>query len=406
MLEQCRSEEILKQNSNQWKVSSYTRALNAVKAHDRPINSPGDLVELKGKGVGPRIAQRILAHITGQSYNPETKKIEEKNDEATDEDLQKAEDAKDAFAVSLLMTVPGIGKVKAQQLVRDGCRNIQQLSESQHYLSFSRAAQIGIKYHTLISQPVTRKQAETILGYVQEYLNSKWEVILAGSYRRGAAESSDIDLILLHPSHVHIPVPTMSTSKSKKEKAPSKLTKEVVEPLRRAGIIADSLSSGPLKWQGIVRIPGRNESGQWESITTRVEAVQSLTGPFRRADFNLVPFMARGAALLSLTGDTEFNRDLRLRAQRLGLHLNEYGLWRFKRHDGDTTLPQTREEMEEGHWELVASEAEEDIFRELNMPYVQPEKRNFAFLANEQKQSRASSWPLASLPRRGRPKKY
>ena len=103
--------------------------------------------------------------------------------------------------------------------------------------------------------------------------------------RRGSPTSSDIDIILLHPSHVHIPVPDQKRPQGKAEKDSSMLQQDVLEPLRRSGIIADTLTSGPLKWQGMVRIPQRDDEGEWEPVQTRVNAVAALNGAFRRADF-------------------------------------------------------------------------------------------------------------------------
>ena len=80
--------------------------------------------------------------------------------------------------------------------------------------------------------------------------------------------------------------------------------------------------------------------------------------------------------MLQLTGDTDFNIDMRSRAHHAGMHLNEYGLWRFhSRDDGIASGSETS-----GDWELVASETEEDIFDALDMSYVEPQKRNFSFL--------------------------
>lgn len=80
---------------------------------------------------------------------------------------------------------------------------------------------------------------------------------------------------------------------------------------------------------------------------------------------------SRGAALLALTGDTDFNRDLRIRASKIGLHLNEYGMWRWNENE---------EVPHEGFWELVRAETEEEVLKELGMEYVEPVKRNFSAL--------------------------
>jgi DNA polymerase beta len=88
---------------------------------------------------------------------------------------------------------------------------------------------------------------------------------------------------------------------------------------------------------------------------------------------------SRGAALLALTGDTEFNRDIRTRAINLGLHLNEFGLWRWQPDENG----RNEEGEEKGYWELVKAETEEEILKEVGMEWVEPEKRNFAFVVGK-----------------------
>ena len=105
----------------------------------------------------------------------------------------------------------------------------------------------------------------------------------------------------------------------------------------------------------------------------------------------MVPWQSRGAALIQLTGDLDYNIDLRKRAQQMGMLLNEYGLWRFQPSSGSEgkTANETARAHEDGHWELVASETEEAILDELNTPWVEPEKRNFSFLMADSGKKRA-----------------
>ena len=137
--------------------------------------------------------------------------------------------------------------------------------------------------------------------------------------------------------------------------------------------------------------------------------------------YSLVPIKSKGAASLSLTGDLEFNKDLRKRAIQLGMHLNENGLWRFHPRNGNPRPPQeSASELptEEGHWQLVASKTEKSILTELGMPWVEPQKRNFNFLADSKArkskepkvkpQPKATSTPAAEVNvkrGRGRPRK-
>lgn len=89
-------------------------------------------------------------------------------------------------------------------------------------------------------------------------------------------------MILLHPSHVHIPIPNQKAQADKKS---SILHEDIIEPLRRTGVVSDTLTAGSLKWQGMVRIPQRTDAGKWESVQTRLDAVTAFDGSFKRADF-------------------------------------------------------------------------------------------------------------------------
>lgn len=56
---------------------------------------------------------------------------------------------------------------------------------------------------------------------------------------------------------------------------------------------------------------------------------------------------------------------MRMSAAKVGLHLNEYGLWR---------------QVVPNEWEAVGTQSEEDVFDILGLPYTRPESRNFEFL--------------------------
>ena len=90
--------------------------------------------------------------------------------------------------------------------------------------------------------------------------------------------------------------------------------------------------------------------------------------------YSLAPWSSRGAALLQLTGDIEFNRDIRAKAIGMDMHLNEFGLWRWSNGLNGKRDPKADTKF----WELVKAETEEEILNELGMGYVEPVKRNFA----------------------------
>jgi DNA polymerase beta len=127
----------------------------------------------------------------------------------------------------------------------------------------------------------------------------------------------------------------------------------------------------------------------------------------------MVPIESRATALLALTGDTDFVKDLKGRARRMGLEVNEWGLWKSLHSptptidspsaSGVTTTTTTvgevarqrgrpkgsvkdREERGEkggsGGWEKIQVETEEEVLNELGMGWVEPARRNFGLLAS------------------------
>lgn len=77
------------------------------------------------------------------------------------------------------------------------------------------------------------------------------------------------------------------------------------------------------------------------------------------ADLRVVPDEVYGAALHHFTGSKDHNVELRRRAQKAGLRISEWGVFRV---DGDE---ETR----------VACETEEDVFASVGLPWIPPELR-------------------------------
>lgn len=114
---------------------------------------------------------------------------------------------------------------------------------------------------------------------------------------------------------------------------------------------------------------------------------------------SLVPQKSRPTALLALTGDDELTKHMRKKAERQGMLLNEYGLWKW-----NTSQPPSLENPEtapispsdeadasedaaapEGFWGLVPTPTEADVFKELGVRYVPPERRNWGFVTGAAK---------------------
>ncbi|KAJ7451680.1 hypothetical protein FB451DRAFT_1283983 [Mycena latifolia] len=368
MLKSNKEEEAQSPDKNPYKIRAFTVAIKAIGELDHPIQSAGEAKTLKG--VGPGILRRIQDFFETSGHTPSVV------DPAAVDQLKR-----NRIARAELEQITGIGPVKARELVEAGCMNLEQLRTPKYMAMLSPIQRIGVTYFRHFEQRVSRIEAETVTQFIRDAIPSKYEVIIGGSYRRGKPSSSDIDLIILHPDHVHVPVPTgtlakptFGTTRRRSAALPTSLLQaEVVPALQTRGLLAAALSSGDLKWQGIVLLPESDSPTTTDQIgerQRRLAAIESGEGSYRRMDLNLVAQKSRGAALLALTGDTEFSRSLRIRASRLGMHLNEIGLWRWN----------ADEEEETGFWELVRAETEEELMQTLGMEYVEPVKRNFALV--------------------------
>lgn len=160
-----------------------------------------------------------------------------------------------------------------------------------------------------LSERIPRSEVDEHIKFIRRFAPT---VIGAGSYRRRAITSNDIDVIIREP----------------------------IEPLLRsldaAGYIKHTFAAGDRKFLGVVKHPGMPRFRHLDIIVTN--------------DQNY-PF-----ALLYFTGSAQHNIIMRVRAKRLGLKLNEYGLFK-------DDVP------------VQGIKSEEDIFAQLNIVYKPPEER-------------------------------
>ena len=201
--------------------------------------------------------------------------------------------------------------------------------------------EIGLAHYEDFLARVPRKEVE-LHGKVVRDLLSKVDagiqITTGGSYRRGAADSGDIDFIITKPDASLETLRTIIIS--------------TVVPLLfsmnylRAGL-ATTAKEGGSKWHGAACVPG---SRTW-----------------RRVDFLLVPWDEMGAALIYFTGNDIFNRSIRLLASKKDMRLNQHGLWR------DVIRGKNRKRITQGT--LVEARSERRIFAALGVPYRPPEHR-------------------------------
>jgi DNA polymerase/3'-5' exonuclease PolX len=222
----------------------------------------------------------------------------------------------------LFQTVWGVGPKKADQLYESGVRTLEEL-ERRKYSLLTRAQIIGLKYREELLVPLPRALITSVYVVMMYHFNKKYgkgkfDMIFAGSYRRGAKESGDIDCLISSNSF------TLS---------------DAVELLKSEGIVTDVLSMRTEKFMGIGHCP-------------------KGFGNHFRLDIEFVDQTDLGSSLLYFTGSKGTNIYMRVAAKKKGMVLSQHGL--FSASTGK---------------KLLQSPTEEDIFKKLEIPYISPENR-------------------------------
>ena len=194
--------------------------------------------------------------------------------------------------------------------------------------------QMGLKYVDKYKQHIPReemKQMDKYLHRIVEQIGDGLEIIICGSYRRKKDFSNDIDCMLTCPR-----IMTQNDLETKKN-----YLHEFINLLREDLFIVDALTSDDVetKFMGFCHY--------------------SKDTAIRRIDIRYIPYESYYPALLYFTGSGNFNQEMRTRAKKMGYKLNEYGLYK-----------KTGEK-----YKKISVSSEEDIFNNLGMLYVTPEKR-------------------------------
>ena len=220
------------------------------------------------------------------------------------------------------LDISGVGPKKAKELVGKGITSIDMLRKSDNLKELLNDKQlIGLKYYEDILERIPQSEIvnhEIYLKKVLQSLSPKSELTIAGSYRRRAKDSGDIDVLL---------------------KGTPTLYKKFIEVLEKDGYLYETLAKGTKKYNGMCKMP------------------DCLT--FRRIDIMVTKPQEYPFAVLYFTGSKDFNTLMRQHALDRGLSMNEYSL-----KDVDTKEPVDH-----------IFETERDIFDYLEYTYVDPWKR-------------------------------
>lgn len=283
-------------------------------------------------------------------------------------------------AVRELTRVHGIGPVNAMSLfLRYGISNVDALRK-QHEASLNGPKQLltpaqfaGLQYLDDIEKRIPREEVmqheKLIRSIVSDVTGG--EAVVCGSFRRGLATVGDVDVLV--PSDL---VGKSDTASVKKWKSQLETLLERFQTENSGHVYhLATLAQGPTKWMTVSRL--------------------NPALPARRVDLRFVPTSHFAAALMYFTGSKQFNIDMRARAAAKGYLLNEYGLFRLhrlatlesnenvsagKKKVSKKTLGKqlqtfSLENIPTVESDRVPTSSEEDIFKALGMPFVDPKHR-------------------------------
>jgi DNA polymerase beta len=298
-------------NKSPFKVRAYKKVIDELKMSTNPIRTLADLDVIPG--VGEKIRKKVAEIIETGGLVAADKAREE---------LQ-------LNAVDALNGIYGIGPVKAKALIELGIKSIAQLREAIHKdpTLLNDKQKIGVQYYEDILQRIPRDEMKQHEKLLLKSLGKGMKGTVVGSYRRGALDSGDIDVLI--------------TMESNSDKVRHDAFHEYISELKTSGYMAEVLSEGDQKCLSIVKL--------------------SPISVARRLDLLVIPAKQFPYALLYFTGSGDFNVAFRKHALSLGYTLNEHEMKLTGKVADAKPVPNMRFEAE--------------IFAFLGLQYKEPNER-------------------------------
>lgn len=300
-----------KQDKQPFKARAYAKVIAQINAISGDVRNMDDLKDVKG--IGDKIRLKLI-----EIFDTGVLKAAQKVREDDRFDIKEQ-----------LMQIHGIGAAKAKQLVEThGITSLHELRQNMQLLNATQ--RIGLKYVEELKHRIPREEMlahEKRIKRIVHTVSKDFDVLLVGSFRRGAQDSGDIDVLLRLP-------PSYTPEES------SQLFHDVCTTMMKEDYITDMLAQGNKKCMAVCKL---------------------CTDMFtRRIDLLITPFHEYPYAILYFTGSDKFNVAMRKVALSKGYSMNEHGMKKMREDVPDIPLMTT----------------EKDIFEFLGMTYTLPLHRN------------------------------
>ena len=277
-----------------FKINSFKKAINIISSLDYKItiNNINNITNFSDK-IKNRIKEILISG-----------KLSEVSQDQTNSNIMD------------LTKITGIGPAKAKELIKNNI-TLEDLLNPDKYKEHSKLLTHHQKIGVLYYHDLLKKIPQEIIKTIQTYLNTfDFEFTICGSFRRNKPSSGDIDILI--------------------KKNNNKL-EDIVNILSKSKfLVAHLTSNSKTKYMGVCKIPQFDQ--------------------YMRIDVRLVTPQQYPYAILYFTGSKNTNTFMRNKAIKLGLKLNEYGLF-----DTDNNI--------------IELKTEKDIFNYLDINYLEPQDR-------------------------------
>lgn len=315
--------EIAELETNKWKRKTFLEAAANIELRTKPITSgfqASQEIEKVGEGIARRIDD-ILA--TGEIS--ELQRLDPSSRRRLD-------------SVAIFKKIEGVNKITADKWYEEGYRTLQDLQSK--YPTMTHAQQIGYYFFNDLQLKIPRAEMDKIDQFFHSILDNvqgigRLNFVMAGSYRRGALQSGDVDLLVENPG-------TYMDGAT--------IIEIVVSLMQQYGFVVSLLAKGKSKFRGVVRLP----------LTPEQRAAGQPENPVRKMDMRAIMTKSWPFGLLYFTGSKGFNIASRNRAISMGLKLSEYSLQDMAGNDYPPGKP---------------IRTEQDIFEALGIKYIEPVNR-------------------------------
>ncbi|EME49265.1 hypothetical protein DOTSEDRAFT_76625 [Dothistroma septosporum NZE10] len=269
------------QTGDEWRIRAYRKAMSSLRNHPTRVTSKEEALAL------PNVGERLATKIEEIAFTNRLRRLDNAKAEPNDQVLQ------------TFMGVYGAGLVQASRWVSAGYTTLDEVLQK---ASLTQNQRIGIEHYADFNSRIPRaevaRHGSVVRGALKK-IDSAFEVIVGGSYRRGSKDSGDIDCIITRPG-------------TNADHLRNVVFGQVVPQLTASGFLVASLA-----------ITSRDDGSKWHGASCLPDS-----SAWRRLDLLLVPSDELGAALIYFTGNDIFNRSLRLLASTKGMRLNQHGLFR------------------------------------------------------------------------------